>query len=71
MSWPPILSGVVDSFDAARGLGEIHADGAVYPFHCTQIADGSRHVEVGAPVEFTVAPGPRGRWEAVGIRPCR
>ena len=33
--------GVVSTFDDARGLGEITADGDVYPFHCTAIAGGS------------------------------
>lgn len=64
-----IHTGVVATFDKARGLGDIDgSDGARYPFHCTQIADGTRDVPVGARVEFTVAPGPLGRWEAVGIR---
>jgi cold shock CspA family protein len=61
--------GTVVAFDSRRGLGEIRgADDRPYPFHCTMIADGSREIPVGAPVEFTVAPGPLGRWEAVGIR---
>ncbi len=63
-----ILTGVVAVFDKHRGLGEVEADGTRYPFHCTQIADGTRDIPVGAQVEFTVAPGPLGRWEAIGIR---
>ena len=61
--------GTVVAFDSQRGLGEIH-DGAgrAYPFHCTKIADGTREIPVGVPVEFSVAPGPLGRWEAVEIR---
>ena len=56
-------------FDSKRGLGEIRgADERTYPFHCTKIADGTREIPVGVPVEFNVAPGPLGRWEAVGIR---
>ncbi len=39
-------------------------DGTVFPFHCTQIVDDSRLVEVGAAVEFAVIPGTMGRWEA-------
>ena len=62
--------GTVAAFDSQRGLGEIHdSDGRAYPFHCTKIADGSRAIPVGAAVEFRVAPGPLGRWEAVEIRP--
>ncbi len=47
------------------------AAGAVrYPFHCTQIADGSRVVAVGAPVSFGLLAGRGGRWEAADIRPA-
>ena len=61
--------GKVVVFDSKRGLGEIRGvDDRTYPFHCTKIADGTREIPVGAAVEFTVAPGPRGRWEAVEIR---
>ena len=63
------VSGTVTSFDSKRGLGEILADDdRVYPFHCTKIADDTREIPVGVAVEFTVAPGPLGRWEAVAIR---
>lgn len=63
------MHGRVVAFDERRGLGEIEgADGVRYPFHCTRIADGSRTVPLGAAVGFGVAPGPRGRWEAVDIR---
>jgi len=65
------VEGTVVAFDSRRGLGEIRgADDRLYPFHCTQIADGTREIPVGAAVEFTVAPGPLGRWEAVAIRRC-
>jgi cold shock CspA family protein len=61
-------SGVVEAFDERRGLGTIVADdGDVLPFHCTAIADGSRTVEAGRRVEFRVAPGLSGRWEAARI----
>jgi len=64
-----LRNGKVAAFDSKRGLGEIHgADGTVYPFHCTKIADGTREIPVGVAVEFSVAPGPLGRWEAVEIR---
>jgi cold shock CspA family protein len=45
----------------------IEADGTTYAFHCTQIADGTRSVRIGADVEFDVVPGRRGDWEAVHI----
>ncbi len=45
--------GRVTAFDEARGLGELEADGgAVLPFHCTSLADGSRTIEVGTTVCF-------------------
>lgn len=66
------MQGRVVAFDEARGLGEIEdADGTRYSFHCTQIADGSRTVAVGAAVEFRVVPGLLGRWEAAGIELLR
>ena len=47
------------------GLGTVRdEDGREWPFHCTQIADGSRTIDVGAPVVFEVGPGAPGRWEA-------
>jgi cold shock CspA family protein len=64
-----LLDGRVESFDSRRGLGEVRgADDRIYPFHCTKIADGTREIPVGVAVEFTVAPGALGRWEAVEIR---
>lgn len=61
-------SGKVVAFDEVRGLGEIAADdGTVFAFHCTQIADGSRTIEVGADVAFEVKPGGMGRWEATAV----
>jgi len=65
------MTGVVNDFDAAVGLGTVGGDdGRRYPFHCTQIADASRVIDVGARVVFAVAPGNAGRWEAVAVRPC-
>jgi CspA family cold shock protein len=62
------MTGTVTEFDDPRGLGTITAeDGTTYPFHCTQIADGSRTIEVGTAVRFEVRPGLPGRWEATAI----
>ena len=61
------MRGRVVEFDEGRGLGVVAADDATYPVHCTQIADGSRSIEVGANVSFEVRPGHRGRWEATAI----
>lgn len=45
--------GVVVSFDSFAGLGDIQdEDGAMWPFHCVSLVDGSRQIDVGAYVEF-------------------
>jgi CspA family cold shock protein len=64
------MTGVVAAFDDAAGLGQIEADDGVgYPFHCTQIADGTRTIAVDTPVSFEVMAGHMGRWEATAITP--
>lgn len=64
----PLREGRVVAFDQHRGRGEVEASDATrYPFHCTAIADGTRTIDEGAPVTFSVAPGPLGQWEAVDI----
>ena len=64
--------GTVVDFDDARGLGTVRDDdgAAVHPFHCTAIADGSRHVEIGATVEYSVVAGRVGNHEADGLTPA-
>lgn len=62
-----LRSGVVTSFDDAVGLGEVRGDdGFTYPFHCVEIADGTRTIEVDAPVVFLVL-AKLGRHEAAAI----
>jgi cold shock CspA family protein len=62
------MTGRVVSFDAPRGLGVIEGDdGSRYGFHCTEVADGSRAVPVGACVTYVVVPGALGAWEAAGV----
>ena len=72
MTGPPAgstLAGRVDEFDAEVGLGVIVGeDGRRYPFHCVEIADGTRDIAVGTPVRFDVLPK-FGRYEAARIRP--
>lgn len=65
-----VRPGVVASFDDHEGAGTVRdaLDGTVWWFHCTRIADGSRHVDVGATVTFRVLTGPTG-LEAVGLAP--
>ncbi|MFL6178638.1 MAG: cold shock domain-containing protein [Actinomycetes bacterium] len=49
------MEGTVTAFDFDRGLGEVTTDdGEVLSFHCVEIADGSRSIEVGTPVRFEV-----------------
>ena len=63
------MIGSVTSFDGAVGLGVVTTDDEVdYPFHCTQIAGGTRDIEVGTAVNFELAPR-LGRWEAVELNP--
>lgn len=63
-----MLRGTVLRFDDARGWGELESeDGRVLPFHCTQIADGTRTIEPGTAVHHDVRPGGLGRWEAGAV----
>ncbi len=65
------MRGTVVAFDEAKGYGTVRVeDGREHFFHCTQIADGTRTIEVGARVDFEVVAGRLGRWEAVGLRPA-
>ena len=62
--------GRVIDFDEHVGLGHVEAaDGAVYLFHCVEIADGSRTIEVGTHVEFDVMVK-FGNPEARALRPA-
>jgi cold shock CspA family protein len=64
--------GVVSEFDEPRGLGVVREeDGRSYRFHCTAISDGSRSIEVGAPVSFVVRPGHLGLLEAREVTSVR
>ncbi len=61
--------GAVTAFDDAAGLGTISSiDGQEHPFHCIEIADGSRSIDVGTEVSFDLL-AKFGRWEAGNIRP--
>ena len=63
--------GRVTSFDPGRGIGTVAQDGTghVFEFHATAIADGSRTIDEGAAVSFSVVPGHRGRYEARSLVP--
>ncbi|MEO8363048.1 MAG: cold-shock protein [Ilumatobacteraceae bacterium] len=49
---PELLHGIVESFDAHRGLGVIDVEGEKYLFHCAEISDGTRDIAVNTPVSF-------------------
>ena len=58
------------SFDARRGWGTVtDTEGAEFGFHATAIVDGSRQIDPGTVVSFSVSPGRRGRYEARGLIP--
>lgn len=49
----PSMDGTVVAFDREVGLGEVlGVDGVLLPFHCIEIADGSRDIAVGVPVRY-------------------
>lgn len=47
--------GVVESYDSQEGLGWIVGAGERYRFHCAELVDGTREVDPGTLVRFTVA----------------
>lgn len=61
--------GTVTDFDEVRGLGQVvdDASGEGFDFHCIEIADGSRAIDVDTPVAFEVR-RKLGRLEAAAIR---
>ncbi len=62
------MRGTVAEFDEHQGMGTIRSeDGRDLFFHCTQIADDSRTIDVGAPVRFEVTAGHLGKWEATDV----
>jgi cold shock CspA family protein len=64
------LLGRVTSFSDSVGLGAVTADdGREYRFHCIEIADGSRTIEVGARVSFTLLPR-FGAFQAGDVTPA-
>lgn len=65
----PVHHGHVAEFDRAAGTGTVVGDGVTYPFHCIEIADGSRTIEPGTPVAFGLL-AKFGRFQAAQIRPA-
>lgn len=57
----------VIEFDAHVGLGRVRLDdGRDVPFHCAEIADGTRRIDVGATVRCEIR-AKFGRLEAFGL----
>ena len=69
MTTGPAYRGRVVAFSSAVGLGwiETQSEGR-YRFHCVEIADGSRTIDVGDEVTFDVI-AKLGSWEAANLRP--
>ena len=62
------MKGTIADFDEHVGLGTVRAeDGRELLFHCTQLLDGTRTVDVGALVRFEVVAGHAGKWEAARV----
>ena len=63
--------GRVSDFDEHVGLGHVTTEaGTAHLFHCVEIADGTRTIDVGADVEFDVLVK-FGEDEAANLRPRR
>jgi CspA family cold shock protein len=63
------IEAVVAHFDEARGDGVLRdSRGQEFYFHCVQIADGSRRIDVGTEVTARRVVGLRGRDEAADVQ---
>lgn len=63
-----VVNGTVVEFDEQAGLGVVTTgDGRTYPFHCAEIADGTRTIDLGAAVGFYIL-HKLGRYEAGCLR---
>jgi cold shock CspA family protein len=66
------MEGRIESFDDARGDGTVRSDGGErFYFHCVEIADGSRTIDVGARITAQRGVGHRGHDEAFAIEKRR
>jgi cold shock CspA family protein len=63
-----MVKGVVEAFDERRGDGLVKSDrGERLYFHCVSIADGTRHIDVGASVRARRRVGHVGRDEVTDV----
>jgi cold shock CspA family protein len=64
------IEGVVEAFDAYRGVGVLRARGGERLFfHCVEIADASRTIDPGTAVRARRVAGQRGEDEARMVTP--
>lgn len=64
--------GIVIEFDEHVGLGVIQtATGETLPFHCVNISDGTRKIDIDSEVTFVTKWHPRGRMEATTVEVVR
>lgn len=62
------MHAVVDQFDFARGDGFVTDEqGRRFYFHCVTISDGTRSIDVGAPVTARESVGHLGRDEVCEV----
>ena len=62
-----LRQGRVVTFSSARCTGEVEDEHGRYPFHCVEIADGTRRNAEGTPVVFALRPADGGIFEAVQL----
>ena len=61
------FTGTIVAFDEFAGLGDVRRDdGVLFPFHCIELADGTRTIEVGTAVAFALL-CKLGRYEAKAV----
>ncbi|MBA2496236.1 MAG: cold shock domain-containing protein [Acidimicrobiia bacterium] len=64
-------TGTVVAFDVRRGLGTVRGDdGTEHAFHCTAITDGTRTIDAGTRVRYTLVPR-IGTYEAARLTRLR
>lgn len=59
--------GRVVAFSPERCTGEVEDGAGRYPFHCVEIADGTRRIAEGTPVVFALRAAHGGTLEAVQL----
>lgn len=62
-----LRQGRVVAFSSERCTGEVEDERGRYPFHCVEIADGTRRIAEGTPVVFALRAAHGGIFEAVQL----